>query len=103
PIIPTWASWNRAPGRLVELWVVQSVTEAVGALPGVRGTTTMVSAARERLEKVLVNEPGHRLAQHLAGRDIETEMIPAPDNAVLRLGRGDRETGERVRDALQVL
>ena len=63
----------------------------------------LVGAARERLEEVLVDEPGHRSALGVAGRDVEAEMIPAPDDAILRLGRRGREAGERVRLALHVL
>ena len=70
---------------------------------GVQRGSTRVSVAREGLEKVLVNELGHRLAQRLAGSDIETEMNSAPDHAVLRLARRCRKTGEGVCHALQIL
>src|SRR5579864_7711742 len=70
---------------------------------GLRITMRNASASRLRPEEVLFNVPGHRLAQRLAGRDIVAEMDPAPDDAVLRLRRGGREAGERMRHTLQIL
>src|SRR4051794_37323794 len=53
---------------------------------GVRSTMG-VYVAGKGLEEVLVNKIGHRSAERVAGRDIETEMNPAPDHAVLRFAR----------------